>query len=99
MIGRICSVFPGHTLFDCLNMTPEQLRSLYWECPIREARDKLNLLSVLQIPKMKPETARDLIEQIERQANPPDPDSDGEFTGEDINRLKIFFAGRGVRVG
>jgi hypothetical protein len=81
-------VFSGHNLFSCLEMTKNQLLSLYWESFRFEARERLGLTQVAVYPNMTEEGRKSLIEALEMQAYPVDPEADGDMDREDIENLK-----------
>lgn len=86
MIGRVCKIFPGHTLSCCLNMTTKQLYGLYWESMRQEARTKLATLQIETIMKGGKGFKNSIVE-IERQAYPPDPEADGDFSSATLKDL------------
>jgi hypothetical protein len=91
MIGRVCSIFPGHTLDSCLDLGVSQLKLLFGESWRQEARVRLREIGNLLISRYGKEDYEQAMVGIRYQAYPPDPEEDGDMTDEQIRKVKAAF--------
>ena len=93
MIGTICVIFHGETFDSCLDKTPESLRNIYYEADRQIAREQLKEMRTMAVVQSA-EAYRELAEELEMKAYPPDFEPEKNMDKNDIFRLRDFFAGQ-----
>jgi hypothetical protein len=89
MIGRICRFYNGYNHIVCLEMTLSQIQGMYWESYIQEARERIKRLSDNAAVSAGGDSLKTKMDQLEFQADPPDPEADGMLSKEDMKGLGI----------
>jgi hypothetical protein len=98
MIGTICIIFPVETFDSCLDKTPESLRNIFYEADRQIAREQLRQMRAMIVVKSA-EAYKELSEDLELKAYPPDFEPEKNMDKNDILRLRDFFAGQPKQVG
>ena len=73
-----------------MDKTKTQLLNIYWEAFRQEARKCLLEIRVGMALKST-EAYKEIVNKFEDQANPVDPEVDGDFSSGDFPMLKKFF--------